>query len=58
MTLIATSAVACLITLYSGLFELIAAQYDKGGLHLGAGMLLGVTCWLLCKHSDDLIDRR
>jgi hypothetical protein len=58
MGLIAASAMGCLVLLYSGLFRLITLQFEAGGVVTGAGILLGVACWLICKHSDDLIDRR
>lgn len=58
MGLIAGSAMGTLVLIYSGLFRIITRQFEAGGMVLGAGMLLGVACWAMCKHSDDLIDRR
>jgi hypothetical protein len=58
MCLIAGTAMGGLVLLYSGLFQLISMQLQAGGIVLGAGVLLGVASWMLCKHSDDLIDRR
>jgi high-affinity Fe2+/Pb2+ permease len=58
MGLIVTAALGCLILVYSGLFRLISFQWQSGGMVLGAGVLLGTGCWALCRHSDDLIDRR
>lgn len=58
MGLIVGSALSSLVLLYSGLFKLITAQYETGGIVSGSGILVGVACWGLCKHSDDLIDRR
>ncbi|MDB5321258.1 MAG: hypothetical protein JWN40_2889 [Phycisphaerales bacterium] len=58
MSLIAGSAVGSLVLIYSGLFRLIMRQFDTGGLVVGAGTALATACWALCRHSDDLIDRR
>ena len=33
-------------------------QFEAAGTVLGLGILLGVVCWVLCRHCDDLIDRR
>jgi len=57
MGLIAGSALGGLVLMYSGLFKLISQQFEAGGVIAGAGVLLGAGCWILCKHSDDLIDR-
>jgi hypothetical protein len=56
--LIVASAMGCLIFLYSGIFKLITQQFAAAGTVLGLGILLGVACWVLCRHCDDLIDRR
>jgi hypothetical protein len=58
MTLIASSAMGSLILMYSGLFNLIGQHFQIGGLVVSAGIVLGVAAWMLCKHSDDLMDRR
>lgn len=58
MILIASSAMGSLILMYSGLFNLIGQRFQIGGLVVGAGVVLGVCAWMLCKHSDDLMDRR
>lgn len=57
MGLIAGSALGGLVLMYSGLFKLISQQFEAGGVIVAAGVLLGAGCWVLCKHSDDLIDR-
>jgi len=57
MGLIAASALGGLVLMYSGLFKLISRQFEAGGVIAASGMLLGAGCWVLCKHSDDLIDR-
>lgn len=57
MGLIAGSALGGLVLMYSGLFKLITRQFEAGGVIAAAGVLLGAGCWVLCKHSDDLIDR-
>jgi len=57
MTLIAGSAIASLMLLYTGLSRLIGLQFTAGLGLLGGGMLSGVGCYILCKNSDDLIDR-
>jgi hypothetical protein len=58
MGLIAGTAMGGLVMMYSGLFKMISMQPKSGGIVLGVGVVLGLGCWLLCKHSDDLIDRR
>jgi hypothetical protein len=58
MSLIAGSAIGSLILIYSGLFRLIMRQFDMGAMVVGAGTALAAGCWALCRHSDDLIDRR
>ena len=58
MCLIAASAMGGMVLLYSGLFKLLSMQYQAGAVVMGAGVLLGVASWALCKHSEDLIDRR
>jgi len=58
MFLIAAAAIGSLILIYSGLFKLITRQFEDGGANTGAGVVLAAGCWALCKHSDDLIDRR
>ena len=58
MSLIAACAMGSLILIYSGLFRLITRQFESGGVIATSGAALGAACWVLCKHSDDLIDRR
>jgi hypothetical protein len=58
MGLIVSSAMVCLIGLYSGVLKLITQQFESAGTALGLAALSGVTCWVLCRHCDDLIDRR
>ena len=58
MALIAGAALGSLILMYSGLFTLIGQQFLIGGIAVGSGVVLGVGAWLLCKHSEDLMDRR
>ena len=58
MSLIAGSAVGSLVLIYSGLSGLIGRQFEDGGALAGAGIVLAAACWALCRHSDDLIDRR
>ena len=58
MCLITASAMGSLVMLYSGLFKLITHQFESGGTVIGVGILFGVGCWVLCKHCDDLVDRR
>ena len=57
MGLIAGSAIASLMTLYAGLSRLITGHFAEGGAFLGVGAIVGAGCYVLCKHSDDLIDR-
>ena len=47
-----------LMLIYSGLFRVIMRQFEVGGVVTGAGVALAAACWALCRHSDDLIDRR
>jgi hypothetical protein len=58
MSMIASSALGGLILMYSGLFRLITRQFESGGIISFAGIALAAGCWVLCKYSDDLIDRR
>jgi len=58
MAMIAGSALGSLILMYSGLFTLIGRQFLMGSIAVGSGVVLGVGAWLLCKHSEDLMDRR
>ena len=58
MVLIAGSAMGSLVLMYSGLFNLIGRQFQAGSAVAGAGIVLGVVAWMLCKHSEDLMDRR
>jgi hypothetical protein len=58
MGLIGGSAMGSLILIYSGLFRLITRQLEVGGIVTASGIALAGACWVLCKHSDDLIDRR
>jgi polyferredoxin len=58
MALIAGSALGSLILMYSGLFSLIGHRFLMGGIVVASGMVLGVGAWMLCKHSEDLMDRR
>lgn len=58
MCLIAGSAMGSLILIYSGLFRVIMRQFEIGGIVTTSGIALAGACWVMCKHSDDLIDRR
>jgi hypothetical protein len=58
MSLIAGSAMGSLILIYSGLFRVIMRQFEAGGVVTVAGVALAAACWALCRHSDDLMDRR
>jgi hypothetical protein len=58
MLLIASSAMGSLVLMYSGLFSLIGKRFQTGGVVATAGIVLGVAAWMLCKHSEDLMDRR
>jgi hypothetical protein len=58
MSLIAGSAMGSLVLIYSGLSGLMGRQFEDGGVLVGSGIILGAACWALCRHSDDLIDRR
>ena len=58
MSLIGGCAVGGLILMYSGFFLLITRQFETGGVVTTSGVALIAACWALCKHSDDLIDRR
>lgn len=58
MSMIVASALGCLIFLYSGVFKLITQQFEPAGTAVGLALLLGAACWVLCRHCDDLVDRR
>jgi polyferredoxin len=58
MALIAGSALGSLILMYSGLFTLIGHRFQMGGVVVASGVVLGVGAWMLCTHSEDLMDRR
>jgi len=58
MILIAASALGGLVLLYSGIFSLIVRQFENGVAATCAGLGLALICYLLCKHSEDLMDRR
>jgi hypothetical protein len=58
MSLIAGSAMGSLVLIYSGMAGLIGRQFEDGGVLVGSGIILAGACWVLCRHSDDLIDRR
>ena len=58
MALIAGCAMGGLVLMYSGLFNLIGRRFQTGGVVIAAGVVLGAGAWLLCKHSEDLMDRR
>ena len=58
MILIASSAMGSLVLMYSGLFNLINQRFQAGSATASAGVMLGVGAWMLCKHSEDLMDRR
>ena len=58
MALIAGSAFGGLVLLYSGIFSIIVRQFETGVASTCGGMGLALICYLLCKHSEDLMDRR
>jgi hypothetical protein len=57
MTLITATAGAALILSYRGIFTLCANQYRNGATLLGTGAILGLACYLLSRHGNDLMDR-
>jgi len=58
MSLIAASAFGGLVLLYTGIFSLIVRQFETGVAATCGGLGLAFICYLLCKHSEDLMDRR
>ena len=58
MTLIVATAFGALVMMYSGVFALITRQVEHGVASVFTGLGLAAVCYLLCKHSEDLMDRR
>ncbi|HSI32511.1 MAG TPA: hypothetical protein VK986_02890 [Tepidisphaeraceae bacterium] len=58
MTLIVATAFGGLVMMYTGAFALITRQVEHGVACVFTGLGLAAVCYLLCKHSEDLMDRR
>jgi hypothetical protein len=58
MTLIVAAAFGALVLIYAGIFNLITRQIESGVASTVAGLFLGAICYVLCKNSEDLMDRR
>jgi hypothetical protein len=56
MSLIVAAATASLLLGYRGLFRLVTNHVEAGMVWLFIGVLLGVGCYLLCKHRHELAD--
>lgn len=56
LALVAVSAIACVMTAYRGMFDLIAARWTGAGSLALASFFLGGGSYLLCKYRGDLVD--
>ena len=56
MTLIVAAATGSLLLGYRGLFRLVSNDAEAGMVWLFSGVLLGVGCFLLCRHRHELAD--
>ena len=57
MGLIMFTAGSSLFLGYRGLFHLLSRQYPAGLTTAGCGIALGIACYSLVRHGDDLMDR-
>jgi hypothetical protein len=56
MALIVASATSSLLLGYRGLYRLVCNDVEAGMMWLFSGVLLGVGCYLLCRHRHELAD--
>lgn len=56
MALIIATATASLLLGYRGLFRLVSNDPETGMIWLFGGVVLGVGCYLLCRHRHELAD--
>ncbi len=56
MGLTMASGAAAVFLAYFGLVN-VTGGVSQGAAPMAAALLLGVTCWQLARHSNDLIDR-
>ena len=56
MTLIVATATASLLIGYRGLFRLVSNDAEAGMVWLFGGVVLGVGCYVLCRHRHELAD--
>lgn len=56
MALIVATATASLLLGYRGLFRLVSNDPETGMIWLFGGVVLGIGCYLLCRHRHELAD--
>ena len=57
MGMISLASAFSLILAYRGTLNLCIGKYPSGAMAILVGTLLGAASFLLCRHSNDLIDR-
>ena len=55
LTMVALTAIGCLLTAYRGLFDLIGAHWISAGWLALASFILGGGSYLLCRYRGDLV---
>jgi hypothetical protein len=56
MSLIVGTAIGSLLLGYRGLFRLVSNDPETGMIWLFAGIVMGIGCFLLCRHRHELAD--
>lgn len=56
MTLIVAAAVAALVFGYRGIYLLATIEVEAGMAWLVSGVTLGIACYVLCRHRNELAD--
>ena len=56
MALIVATSSASLMLGYRGLYRLVSNDVEAGMVWLFSGVVLGVGCYLLCRHRHELAD--
>ena len=57
MGLIVLTAGGALMFSYAGMFRFFAMDWSRGAAGIGAGVVLGIGSYLLCRNGNDLMDR-